>query len=187
VEDEEICAREQRRSRRELTGLKKGERRMSDDEEFDRRVERKNKLYDLLVKEALRRFGEWDVFDPVVWALLHVVVAQNNLAAAYAADASGEAGMDIDTALAERREAIEALQQAWSVDEEAEVAAELVPPTTTRPKLTVSEIEDMDEDELFEINETYELGINLDAYKTTHRKRNAVIAGLQSAKMMLED
>jgi hypothetical protein len=108
---EAICAREQRRSRRELTGLKKGERHMSDE-------------YALLVKEALRRFGEWDVADPVVWELLHVVVAQNNLAAAYGADATGrrEAHRMIDAALAERREAIEALRQAMLEDEETNEA-----------------------------------------------------------------
>jgi hypothetical protein len=88
----------------------------------DRRIERLNKSYDLLVKEALSRFGRWDVADPVVWALLHVVVAQNDLSAAYAADATRGGDYDgprmIDDAIAERREAIEALRQAWSFDEE---------------------------------------------------------------------
>lgn len=53
-----------------------------------------------------------------------------------------------------------------------------------KPKLAASEVEDMAEDELFEINEKYDLGLDLDAHKTTIRKRNAVIAGLQSAKML---
>lgn len=53
-----------------------------------------------------------------------------------------------------------------------------------KPKLAASEVEDMAEDELFEINEKYDLRIDLDAHKTTIRKRNAVIAGLQSAKML---
>jgi hypothetical protein len=123
----EICAREQRRSRREMAGLKKGERRMSDDEELERRDrrERLNKHYDVLVKEALSRFGQWDVADPVVWKLLHVVKAQNQLSAAYLAHATGEGpesmeDLDrmVDAALAERREAIEALRQARSEDEE---------------------------------------------------------------------
>ena len=47
-----------------------------------------------------------------------------------------------------------------------------------------SEVEDMDEDELFEVNEKCELGLNLDAHKTTRKKQNAVIAALQSAKML---
>lgn len=54
----------------------------------------------------------------------------------------------------------------------------------TKPKLAASEVEDMQEDELFEINEKYDLGVDLDAHKTTMRKRNAIIAGLQSAKML---
>lgn len=52
------------------------------------------------------------------------------------------------------------------------------------PKLAASEVEDMDEDELFEINEKYDLGLDLDAHKTKNRKRNAIIQGLQSAKML---
>ena len=56
-----------------------------------------------------------------------------------------------------------------------------------KPKLAASEIEDMNEENLAEINERYDLGIDLDVHNTMRRKRNAVIAGLQSAKMMLED
>jgi hypothetical protein len=53
-----------------------------------------------------------------------------------------------------------------------------------KPKLSASEVEDMAEEELFEINETYDLGIDLDDHKTTLRKRNAIIAGLQANKML---
>lgn len=90
------------------------------------------------------------------------------------------------------------LAEVHAVDEADEPADE--PATTTarttknkaaitkgrngKPKLAASEVEDMAEDELFEINEKYDLGIDLDAHKTTIRKRNAVIAGLQSAKML---
>lgn len=51
-----------------------------------------------------------------------------------------------------------------------------------KPKLQASEVEDMQEDELFEINEKYGLGLDLDAHKTTIRKRNAIIGGLQAGK-----
>jgi len=53
-----------------------------------------------------------------------------------------------------------------------------------KPKLAASEVEDMSEDELIDINERYDLGIDLDAHKTTIRKRNAIIAGLQSSKQL---
>jgi hypothetical protein len=56
--------------------------------------------------------------------------------------------------------------------------------TTANPKLAPSEVEEMAEDELFAVNERYDLGINLDFHTTTHRKRGAIIAGLQSAKML---
>jgi hypothetical protein len=52
------------------------------------------------------------------------------------------------------------------------------------PKLAVSEIEDMAEDDLLEINEKYDLGIDLDLHNTMRRKRNAIIIGLQLAKML---
>lgn len=71
----------------------------------------------------------------------------------------------------------------------AKKPATIRPPTTSKskngkPKLAASEVEDMQEDELFEINEKYELGVDLDAHKTTIRKRNAIIAGLQSGGML---
>jgi hypothetical protein len=92
---------------------------MSDDEELDRRIEHQNERYAFLIEEALRHFGQWDVFDPVVWAILRVVQAQNDLATAYLATATG-AGPErmVDAALAERRAAIEALRQAIIEDEE---------------------------------------------------------------------
>jgi hypothetical protein len=62
-----------------------------------------------------------------------------------------------------------------------------IPTATPKPKLAVSEIEDMDEENLLEINEKYDLGINLYRHGTMIRKRNAIIAGLVSAKMLLED
>jgi hypothetical protein len=116
------------RAAAEQTGdgwIEKGRKTHERDEELERRdrreMEHLNKRYELLVKEALRRFGEWDVGDPVVWKLLHVVVAQNDLSAAYLASQevdTDEGDRMVDAALAERREAIEALRQARSEDEE---------------------------------------------------------------------
>ena len=42
----------------------------------------------------------------------------------------------------------------------------------------------MAEDDLLEINEKYDLGIDLDLHNTMRRKRNAIIIGLQLAKML---
>ena len=68
-------------------------------------------------------------------------------------------------------------------------AAKLATGKTTKgkngpPKVAASEIEDMGEDELIDINDRYRLGIDLDAHKTTTRKRNAIIAGLQASKQL---
>ena len=68
-------------------------------------------------------------------------------------------------------------------------AAKLATGKTTKskngpPKVAASEIEDMNEDELIDINDRYDLGIDLDAHKTTTRKRNAIIAGLQASKQL---
>lgn len=54
------------------------------------------------------------------------------------------------------------------------------------PQLTFYEIGDCDENELSEINETYNLGLDLDACNTTSRKRSAVLAALQAAGMLEE-
>ena len=53
-----------------------------------------------------------------------------------------------------------------------------------QPKLNASEVENMEEDELVNLNEERDLGVDLDAHKTTRRKQNAIIAALQANKQL---
>jgi len=46
------------------------------DEELEREINR----YNFEVEDAKRYFGEWDMCDPVVWAILRVVQAQKRQA-----------------------------------------------------------------------------------------------------------
>ena len=65
------------------------------------------------VKDAKRYFGQWDMCDPVVWATLRVVQAQNDFA--HAIDQVATYGVNervVEAAIKERREAIAALQKA---------------------------------------------------------------------------
>jgi hypothetical protein len=66
------------------------------------------------VEDAKRHFGEWDMEDPVVWAILRVVEAQSNLAHAIDMTAYAIPGIErgVEQAIAERLEAIAALQRA---------------------------------------------------------------------------
>ena len=76
-------------------------------------AERDVKLFELLVDYAKRYFGQWDIEDPVVWAILRVVEAQNDLADAIG-HVAGE-GLDespVEAAIAERLKAIAELQEA---------------------------------------------------------------------------
>jgi hypothetical protein len=71
------------------------------------------KRYDFVVKDAKRHFGQWDGCDPVVWAILRVVQAQNDFA--YAIDQAATYGVNeraVEPAIQERRDAIAALQEA---------------------------------------------------------------------------
>jgi hypothetical protein len=82
-------------------------------EDGEREFKQWKERYDFEVADCRRYFGEWDLCDPVVWAILRVVQAQNDLARAidlfadHGADARG-----IEQAIAERLKAITALQQA---------------------------------------------------------------------------
>jgi len=65
------------------------------------------------VEDAKRYFGQWDMCDPVVWATLRVVQAQNDFA--HAIDQVATYGVNervVEAAIKERREAIAALQKA---------------------------------------------------------------------------
>jgi hypothetical protein len=69
--------------------------------------------FDFLAEDAKRFFGQWDICDPVSWALVHVVQAQNDLANAYDVYAWQGANMSmLETAFKERIDAIAALQKA---------------------------------------------------------------------------
>lgn len=54
-------------------------------------------------------------------------------------------------------------------------------------KLTAEEVQGMDEDELGEVIEKYELDVDLDDFKTLKKKANAVIDALEAAEMIEED
>jgi hypothetical protein len=69
--------------------------------------------YNFVVEDAKRHFGEWDMCDPVVWEILRVVQAQNDLAHAINVDACYGAKPMVEAAIAERREAIAALLRAF--------------------------------------------------------------------------
>ena len=91
----------------------------------------------------------------------------------------------INSRLSEVRAATDVDDEAPATKKNSKATATTTTKSSTKngkPKLAASEVEDMAEDELFEINEKYDLGLDLDAHKTTIRKRNAVIAGLQSGK-----
>jgi hypothetical protein len=62
-----------------------------------------------LVRDAKRHFGLWDTGDPVVWALLRVVQAQNDLAHAIERDADMGAERMVEDAIGERVKAVDAL------------------------------------------------------------------------------
>jgi hypothetical protein len=79
------------------------------DDEFERAAER----FDFVVEDARRYFGQWDMCDPVVWAILRVVQAQNDFA--HAIDQVVNYGVNermVEAAIKERRKAIAALQEA---------------------------------------------------------------------------
>jgi hypothetical protein len=73
--------------------------------------------FNLAVKDAKEGFGQWDMCDPVVGAILALVRAQTSLAVAIDhyvnyADDIGEAKAGVERAIAARLEAVKALQRA---------------------------------------------------------------------------
>jgi len=77
-----------------------------------RALKRKAERFDFVVEDAKRYFGQWDMCDPVVWATLRVVQAQNDFAHAIDQVADGVNERVVEAAIKERREAIAALQKA---------------------------------------------------------------------------
>jgi hypothetical protein len=68
--------------------------------------------FQFAVEDAKRDFGQWDMCDPVSWAILRVVEAQNDLAHVIGLVAcEGINGRVLEEAIAERIKAIAALQR----------------------------------------------------------------------------
>jgi hypothetical protein len=84
-----------------------------DDKEFQGNVAALTERHKLATLKHLH-FGQWDALDPVVWAILRVVQAQNDLAHAIKeVIRSGDAPPQmVEDAVAERIKAIAALQEA---------------------------------------------------------------------------
>jgi hypothetical protein len=81
--------------------------------EMDDELKREQDHLYAVVENALHGFGEWDVGDPVTWAILHVVRAQTDLAHAIDEYANyNENKYGVEVAIEERRKAIAALQEA---------------------------------------------------------------------------
>jgi hypothetical protein len=81
--------------------------------EMDDELRRELENFDLVVEDARQHFGEWDMCDPVVWAILRVVQAQNDFAHAIEEiENYGEDERMVEAAIAERIKAIAALQKA---------------------------------------------------------------------------
>jgi hypothetical protein len=72
----------------------------------------KFKHFNLEIEDAKRHFGQWDICDPVVWAIIRVVQAQNNLADAIDQHATYNHQGSVEPAITERADAIAALQKA---------------------------------------------------------------------------
>lgn len=69
--------------------------------------------YKFTVEDAKRYFGLWDMQDPVTWAILRVVQAQNDLAnAVYVAVEYANNTRMVEEAIEERIKAIIGLQTA---------------------------------------------------------------------------
>src|SRR5262249_747959 len=80
---------------------------------MDDALKREAERFDFVVEDAKRYFGQWDRCDPVVWAILRVVQAQNDFA--YAIDQVVNYGVNervVEAAIKERRKAIAVLQEA---------------------------------------------------------------------------
>jgi hypothetical protein len=78
-----------------------------------RALKREQERFDFVVEDAKRYFGQWDMCDPVVWAILRVVQAQNDFAHAIDEGSYGENERMVEAAIKERRKAIAALQEAF--------------------------------------------------------------------------
>ena len=78
----------------------------------------KFKHFNLEIEDAKRHFGQWDICDPVVWAIIRVVQAQNDLADAIDQAANYGHKDSLGPAIAERADAIAVLQKALEQEED---------------------------------------------------------------------
>jgi hypothetical protein len=81
------------------------------DDDFAR-AKAEEERFNFVVEDAKRYFGLWDIEDPVVWAILRVVEAQSALAHAIDMSMYAVKNTGVEEAIAERIEAIAALQRA---------------------------------------------------------------------------
>jgi hypothetical protein len=78
-----------------------------------REIEQWHERFEFEIEDTKRYFGQWDAYDPISWAILRVVQAQNDLAHAF--DQVAIYGVNdrmLEEAFKERLEAITALQKA---------------------------------------------------------------------------
>jgi hypothetical protein len=69
--------------------------------------------YHFVIEDCKRYFGQWDMYDPVSWAILRVVQAQNDFShAIHLTIWEGVDGRVVEEAIEERIKAIIALQMA---------------------------------------------------------------------------
>jgi antirestriction protein len=77
-----------------------------------RKLREHEATFKFLIVDCKRHFGQWDSCDPVAWAILRVVQAQNDLSYAIDQDQYGDSDHVVEAAIAERIAAIAALQDA---------------------------------------------------------------------------
>ena len=80
-------------------------------------LKREQERFDFVAEDAKRYFGQWDMCDPVVWAILRAVQAQNDFA--HAMDQGAAYGVNervVEAAIKDRRNAIAALQEVLELE-----------------------------------------------------------------------
>jgi hypothetical protein len=91
--------------------LQSMEKMMEMDDEL-KELKREQEHFESVVEDAKRHFGQWDMCDPVVGAILRVVQAQNGFAHAIDQGSYRENERVVEAAIKKRRKAIAALQEA---------------------------------------------------------------------------
>ena len=79
---------------------------------MDDELRAKYDRFNFMVEGAKRDFGQWDMCDPVVWAILRLVQAQTDFA--HAIDQANTYGVNervVEAAIKDRRNSIAALQE----------------------------------------------------------------------------